>query len=248
MLLMTATPVALFVQCLVDALYPEVGEAMVRVFDRLGVPLVYPEAQTCCGQPAYNSGRLHEATAAAQRFIELFEDAEAIVCPSGSCVAMVRRHYPELFAHQPIMRERALQVARKTFEFSEYLVNVLGVVDLGAAFSGIATYHDSCHLARTLGIREQPRQLLRHVRGLSLAEMDNSDTCCGFGGTFSVNYPDISVALADDKIDNILNSGATLVVGCDVSCLMNIRGRMSRRGVNLQVLHLAQVLAGKERA
>jgi L-lactate dehydrogenase complex protein LldE len=245
---MPAATVTLFVQCLVDALYPEVGEAMVQVFDRLNVPLIYPEAQTCCGQPAYNSGHHREAAAAAQRFIDLFEDAEAIVCPSGSCVAMVRGHYPELFAHQPIMRERALQVARKTFEFSEYLVDVLGVVDLGAAFSGIATYHDSCHLARTLGVREQPRQLLRHVQGLSLAEMNNSDACCGFGGTFSVNYPDISLALVDDKIDNILNSGADIVVGCDVSCLMNIRGRMSRRGENLRVLHLAQVLAGEERA
>jgi L-lactate dehydrogenase complex protein LldE len=245
---MTATPVALFVQCLVDALYPEVGEAMVRIFDRLGVPLIYPEAQTCCGQPAYNSGRRQEATAAALRFIDLFEEAEAVVCPSGSCVAMVRHHYPELFASQPIMRERALHMASKTFEFSEYLVDVMGVVDLGAVFPGIATYHDSCHLARTLGIREQPRQLLRQVRGLSLAEMDNSDTCCGFGGTFSVNYPDISLALVDDKINNILNSGADLVVGCDVSCLMNIRGRMSRRGIDLRVLHLAQVLAGEERA
>ncbi len=221
---------------------------MVRVFDRIGIGLTYPEGQTCCGQPAFNSGYRQEAAVAARRFIDLFEQAEVIVCPSGSCVAMVRHHYPELFAHDPIMRERALAVRQKTFEFSEYLVNELGLTDLGAVFLGTVTYHDSCHLVRILGIREQPRQLLRHVQGLSLVEMTNSDTCCGFGGTFSVGYPDISLALADDKIDNILKSGADTVVGCDVSCLMQIRGRLTRRGETIRVLHLAQVLAGDEAA
>jgi L-lactate dehydrogenase complex protein LldE len=238
------TPVTLFIPCLVDAVFPEVGEAMVQIFDRIGIPLTYPEGQTCCGQPAFNSGYRHEAATAARRFIDLFEGAEAIVCPSGSCVAMVRHHSSELFANDPIMRARALAVGRKTFEFSEYLVTMLGVVDLGAVFDGTVTYHDSCHLTRTLGIREQPRQLLRHVRGLSLVEMDHSDTCCGFGGTFSVNYPEISLALADDKIDNILKSGAEAVVGCDVSCLMHIGGRITRRREKIRVVHLAQVLAG----
>jgi L-lactate dehydrogenase complex protein LldE len=228
----------------VDAVFPEVGEAMVQVFDRIGIPLTYPEGQTCCGQPAFNSGYRHEAATAARRFIDLFEGAEAIVCPSGSCVAMVRHHSPELFANDPAMQARALAVGRKTFELSEYLVNILDVVDLGAVFDGTVTYHDSCHLTRTLGIREQPRQLLRHVRGLSLVEMDHSDTCCGFGGTFSVNYPEISLALADDKIDNILKSGAEAVVGCDVSCLMHIGGRITRRREKIRVVHLAQVLAG----
>lgn len=237
-------PVSLFIPCLVDALFPEVGAAMVRVFDRIGIPLTYPEGQTCCGQPAFNSGYRQEAAVAAQRFIDLFEEAEVIVCPSGSCVAMVRHNSPELFANDPVMHQRALAVAQKTFEFSEYLVNVLGLTDLGAVFPGTVTYHDSCHLARTLGIREQPRQLLRHVRGLSLVEMTNSDTCCGFGGTFSVGYPDISLALVDDKIDTLLQTGAETVVGCDVSCLMQIRGRLTRRGETIRVLHLAQVLAG----
>ena len=238
------TPVSLFIPCLVDALFPEVGEAMVRVFNRIGVLLTYTEDQTCCGQPAFNSGYQREAARAARRFIDLFEAADAIVCPSGSCVAMVRHHYPQLFPNDPVMLDRALAVGRKTFEFSEYLVERLGMTDLGAAFPGIATYHDSCHLARTLGIREQPRQLLRHVRGLSLVEMANSDTCCGFGGAFSINYPDISLALVDDKIDNILKSGADTVVGCDAGCLMNIRGRITRRNENIRVLHLAQVLSG----
>jgi L-lactate dehydrogenase complex protein LldE len=241
-------PVSLFIPCLVDALFPEAGAAMVRVFDRIGIPLTYPEGQTCCGQPAFNSGYWQEATVAARRFIDLFEEAEVIVCPSGSCVAMVRHHSPELFAHDPVMHQRALAVGRKTFEFSEYLVDVLGLTDVGAVLPGTVTYHDSCHLARTLGIREQPRQLLRHVRGLALVEMENSDTCCGFGGTFSVGYPDISLALADDKIDALLQTGAGTVVGCDVSCLMQIRGRLTRRGETIRVLHLAQVLAGGEAA
>jgi L-lactate dehydrogenase complex protein LldE len=242
------SPVSLFIPCLVDALFPEVGAAMVQIFDRIGVPLTYPVGQTCCGQPAFNSGYRHEAEFAARRFIELFETVEAIVCPSGSCVAMVRHHSPELFAHDPVMRERALAVGCKTFEFSEYLVDVLSLTDLGASFPGTVTYHDSCHLARTLGIRTQPRQLLGHVRGLSLVEMENSDTCCGFGGTFSVNYPDISLALVDDKIDNILKTGAQTVVGCDVSCLMQMRGRLTRRRETIRVLHLAQILASGEAA
>jgi len=237
--------VTLFIQCLVDALLPEAGEAMVRVFDRLGIPLLYPHGQTCCGQPAWNSGFRREAAGAARRFIDLFEGAEAIVCPSGSCVAMVRHHYPELFRDDPAMHRRALAVARKTFEFSEYLVDVLGIADLGAVFPATVTYHDSCHLARTLGIREQPRRLLRHVREVRLVEMSNSDTCCGFGGAFSVNYPDISLALVDDKIDHILRSGAKVVVGCDAGCLLQIRGRVARRGIDIQTLHLAQVLAGE---
>ena len=236
-------PVSLFIPCLVDAMFPEVGDAMVRIFDRLDISLAYPEGQTCCGQPAFNSGYWREAAVVARRFVDLFEGAEAIVCPSGSCVAMVRHHYPELFQDDPTMLERAVVVARKTFEFTEYLVDILDVTDVGAVFTAKATYHDSCHLARTLGIREQPRQLLRHVRNLHLVEMVNADTCCGFGGTFSVNYPDISLALVDDKIDNILKSGADTVVGCDASCLMNIRGRMSRRKEQVRVLHIAQVLA-----
>lgn len=240
--------IALFIPCLVDALFPEVGVAMVRVFERIGIPLTYPDGQTCCGQPAFNSGYRYEAAAAARRFIDVFAEAEAIVCPSGSCVAMVRHHYPELFADDPLTHDRALAVGRRTFEFSEYLVDVLHRTDLDATFAGIATYHDSCHLARTLGIREQPRHLLRHVRGLSLIEMANSDTCCGFGGTFSTIYPEISVALADDKVDNILQSRAEIVVGSDVSCLMQIRGRLSRRGADVRVLHLAQVLAGEKRS
>lgn len=240
------TTVSLFIPCLVDAMFPEVGSALVRVFDRLGIPLAYPAGQTCCGQPAFNSGYRREATVTARRFLDLFEGAETIVCPSGSCVAMVRHHYPELFRSDPGLLARAEAVGARTFEFTEYLVDVLATTELGAVWPAKVTYQDSCHLARTLGIREQPRELLRRVRELQLVEMDNADTCCGFGGTFSINYPEISLAMGDEKIDNILRSGADTVVGCDISCLMHIRGRMARRGEKIQALHIAQVLATGE--
>lgn len=225
-------------------MFPEVGEAMVKVFDRLSIPLAYPEGQTCCGQPAYNSGYRREAAAAARHFMKVFEGAEAIVCPSGSCVHMVRHHYPELFPDDPVMAARARALAARTFEFTEYLVDVLGITDVMAEYPGTVTYHDSCHLSRGLGIARQPRRLLGNVRGLELIEMVDSDTCCGFGGTFSINYPEISVAMVDEKITNILATGADAVVGCDISCLMNILGRLSRRGEKVKVLHISQVLAG----
>ncbi|MGB3211283.1 MAG: (Fe-S)-binding protein [Desulforhopalus sp.] len=244
---MSEKTVSLFIQCLVDTMFPETGEAMITVFDRLGITYDYPSGQTCCGQPAFNSGYQQDAAAAAQYFIELFEEAEVIVCPSGSCVHMVRHHYPELFANDPAMQSRALAVGAKTYEFTQYLVDEMGVTDVGAEFFGAVTYHDSCHLSRGLGIAGQPRSLLNNVRGLELIEMKDSDTCCGFGGTFSVNYPEISVAMADEKIDNILATGANTVTGCDISCLMNILGRITRRGEDIQVLHIAQILAGNRR-
>jgi len=243
---MSGKTVSLFIQCLIDTMFPETGLAMIEVFDRLGIPYEYPTGQTCCGQPAFNSGYQRDAAAAARRFIELFESAEVIVCPSGSCVYMVRHHYPELFADDPDMHSRALAIGAKTFEFTQYLVDELEVVDVGAEFSGSVTYHDSCHLNLGLKIADQPRTLLKNVRGLELIEMQDSNVCCGFGGTFSVNYPEISVAMADEKIDNILATGAGAVTGCDISCLMNILGRLSRRGEEVQVLHIAQILAGEK--
>jgi len=238
------TTVSLFIPCLVDACFPEVGDALVSIFDRLAIPLAYAEGQTCCGQPAFNSGYRREAAAAARHFLTVFAGASVIVCPSGSCVAMVRHHYPELLADDPLLLARALALGQRTYEFSQYLVDVLGVTELGAVFPARATYHDSCHLVRTLGIRDQPRQLLRRVRGLDLVEMDQSDSCCGFGGTFSVGYPEISLAMVDAKIEHILTSGADTVVGGDVSCLMQIRGRLARRKLAIRVRHLAEVLAG----
>lgn len=235
--------VTLFIQCLVDTMFPQVGQAMVDVFDRLGIPLSYPENQTCCGQPAFNSGYRNEAADAARHFLNVFKDAEVIVCPSGSCVAMVRHHYHELFKDDPQMLTKALQIGARTYEFTEYLVDQLDITDVGASFPHSVTYHDSCHLSRGLGITNQPRKLLGAVRDLEFIEMKDSDSCCGFGGTFSVNYPEISVGMVDEKINNILATGAEYVVGCDISCLMNIKGRMARRGEKVDVCHLAEILA-----
>jgi L-lactate dehydrogenase complex protein LldE len=240
----TDKKVTLFIQCIVDGLYPEVGHAMVRVFDRLGVTVNCPPDQTCCGQPAFNAGYRNESRTAARRFIEIFEDAEAVVCPSGSCVTMVRHHYPELFDGDAKWRGRAARVAAKTYEFSEYLVDILEISEIKVFFAGRVTYHDSCHLLRNLGIREQPRQLIRNVRGTELVEMTDSDMCCGFGGSFAVKYADISTAMVDEKVRNILDTGADVVVGCDMGCLMNIQGRLSRIGSDVKTMHIAQLLAG----
>ena len=235
--------VTLFVQCIVDGIYPEVAEAMVRILDRLGIAVDYPQDQTCCGQPAFNSGYRTAARKAARHFIEVFEHAPLIVCPSGSCVAMVRHHYADLFTDDPAWQSRARAVGRRTFELTELLVDVLGITDLGACFDGRVTYHDSCHLLRTLGIGSQPRALLSRIRGLEFVEMVDSDRCCGFGGAFSVKYPDISTAMVAEKVDTILATGADTVVGCDMGCLMNIEGYLSRHNHPVQVKHIAQLLA-----
>ena len=243
----TVSRVTLFVQCLVDTLRPQVGEAMVAVLERLGIDLDCPADQTCCGQPAFNSGFRREARTATRRFIRIFENAGTIVSPSGSCVHMVRHHYPELFKDEPQWRRRAERIAARTYEFSEFLVDVLKVEDVGAGYAGRVTYHDSCHLLRGIGVKEQPRALLRRVAGLELVEMKNSDYCCGFGGAFAVKYPEISAAMANDKVDHIVNSGADTVVGCDTGCLVNIAGAASRRGLPIKALHIAEVLARRER-
>jgi L-lactate dehydrogenase complex protein LldE len=235
--------VTLFIPCLVDSIYPEVGEAVVQVLKRIGVSMDYPENQTCCGLPPFNSGYRKEARVAAERFIEIFEDAGIIVCPSGSCVKMVKQHYLELFKEDSVWLERAQNVGQKTFEFTQYLVDVLGVEDVGSSYQGKVTYHDTCSSLRGLGVKEQPRKLIRMVDGVDYVEMNNPDRCCGFGGTFSFKYSDISKAMLEEKVNNIINCGAELVVGCDVSCLMNIQGMLNRKELPIKTLHIAQFLA-----
>ena len=230
--------------CLVDAFAPEVAEAAVAVIRRLGIAVAYPDGQTCCGQPAFNAGYRAAAQVAARRFIEVFEPYGPIVCPSGSCVAMVRHHYTPLFEKNPKWRARARNVALRTYEFTEYLVDVLGVDAVGAAFAGRLTYHDSCHLLNALGIAGQPRRLIENVAGADFVEMPDSDHCCGFGGSFSVKYPDISAALLEDKVKNIVGSGAEVVVGGDMGCLLNIEGMLHRKRIPVRVMHIAQLLAG----
>jgi len=237
--------VTLFVQCIIDSLYPEVAEAMVKVLENQGLELDCPASQTCCGQPAFNSGHHKAARSAAIKFLNEFEHSEVIVSPSGSCVNMVRKHYPELFQNEPELLARAQAVAAKTYEFTEFLVDVLKLESVGAHFPARVTYHASCHLNRFQGIDRQPRTLLENIDGITVLEMKDADKCCGFGGTFAVKYADISEAMLEEKVQNIVDSGAEVVTGCDMSCLMNIQGMISRKNIDIQVLHIAQLLAGK---
>ena len=239
--------VALFITCLVDQMFPDVGEAMVATLRRLGVEVSFNDAQTCCGQVAFNTGYRPEARSMAEHFIKVFESdrSEFIVAPSGSCTAMVRNFYGELF-HRPEdreWRERLARVKPKLREFSEFIVNELGVEDVGASFAHRVTYHDACHLLRELGISEQPRRLIRAVRDVDLVEMEAADTCCGFGGTFSVKYGEISNAILQEKLARIEKSGAEYVIANDSSCLMQIAGGLSRTGSPVKTMHLAELLA-----
>jgi L-lactate dehydrogenase complex protein LldE len=239
--------VALFATCLVDQLFPNVGVSVVKVLRRAGCEVEFDERQTCCGQPAFNTGYRKEARKFAERFIEIFEssDAEAIVSPSGSCVAMVK-HFHELFPDDEGWRERAERIADKTHEFSSFLVNVLKLENLGACFSGRVTWHDACHGLRELGLKSEPRSLLQNIENAEFVEMQNADACCGFGGTFSVKYPEISVAILDSKIESIEKSDVDVVVSCDASCLMQIGGRLSRQGAKAKTMHIAEILAQNE--
>ena len=231
--------IGLFISCLVDQFFPQAGLATARILRRLGHTVEYPAEQTCCGQPAYNSGVHDEARALALRFLRVFDRFDAVVAPSGSCVAMVRNIYPQLLGDT----EYAIRnTVSRVFEFSEFLVGHLGVTDVGASFSGRVTYHDSCHLLRELRVQDQPRQLLRAVRGLELVELNDGPTCCGFGGSFSVKFPQISTAMGDDKVAAIERTGADCVVAGDAGCLMQIGGLLRRRGSVVKPMHLAEVL------
>ena len=238
----------LFVTCIVDSLYPPVGEATLAVLERLGVEAAFPAAQTCCGQPAYNAGFRSEARALARKFLDDFESSQApVVTPSGSCAAMVIHGFPDLFRDNPANLARARALAARTFELSQYLVDVLKIEDVGAHFAGKVTYHPSCHLARGLGVTEAPLRLLRNVRGAQVVPLPQADECCGFGGLFAVKHGDISGAILDQKLDNVRATQAEMVVGCDMSCLMHLQGGLSRDGSPIRCLHLAQVLAGRNR-
>jgi L-lactate dehydrogenase complex protein LldE len=235
--------VALFVTCLVDQLFPRVGLAMADVLERAGCRVEFPEAQTCCGQPAFNSGYRDEARDVARHFLDTFRGYDYLVCPSGSCVSMVANHYAELFAGEAATLLESNTLGRKTFEFSRFLTDVLQVDHVGARFPHVVTYHDSCHALRELNGKQPPRRLLSQVRGLELREMDAAEECCGFGGTFSVKFPGVSGAMAGSKIASILRTGAEYVVSVDSSCLMQIEGALRFSGVPVRTIHLAEVLA-----
>jgi L-lactate dehydrogenase complex protein LldE len=238
--------VHLFVTCLGDQFFPETGEACVKVLRRQGVEVVFNPAQTCCGQPAFNTGYRDEARAVAARMLDLFNDADYVVAPSGSCSTMVRVFYRELFAGDPAREAKALKLGERLHEFSEFLVNILKVEDVGASFHHRVTYHDSCHLLRELGVAEEPRKLIAAVRGIDLVEMQDYKLCCGFGGTFSVKFPEVSVAMGEDKVRAAVDSGAEYLVANDSGCLMHLAGLIHRRQLPLKALHLAQLLAQTE--
>ncbi|MCP3919758.1 MAG: (Fe-S)-binding protein [bacterium] len=238
--------VSLFVSCLVDQLWPSVGLAAADVLRRAGCEVDFNDEQTCCGQPAFNTGYRDEARRVAQHMIETYEGdtADAIVMPSGSCAAMVH-HLRELFEDDEAWRARAEALAQRTFELGSFLVRELDVEDVGARFDGRVTWHDACHGLRDLGIRDEPRRLIANVSGAELVDVHSSESCCGFGGTFSVKYPEVSVAMLDQKLQAVEQADVQAIVSGDVSCLMQIGGRLQRRKSAVRTIHLAELLASR---
>lgn len=238
--------IGLFVTCLVDLMRPSVGIAALRLLEATGAQVVAPATQTCCGQPVYNAGDERAARALARKLLQEFRDCEYVVVPSGSCAAMVRVHYPRLFAGDPLLAEIEA-LARRTYELTDFLTSVAKVGRVSGRFSGAITYHDACSGLRELGIARQPRVLLAQVEGLRLTEMQEARACCGFGGTFAVKFTDISARMADNKCADIVQTGADAVVAGDLGCLLHLEGRLRRQGdEKTRVLHIAEVLAGEE--
>jgi len=233
--------ITLFIPCFIDACFPKAGAGAVEILERLGHTVEYPRELTCCGQPAFNSGYWEESRTTAIKVLERLKDAEVVVIVSGSCGAMIKNFYPELFTGTE-HEEAARALAAKVYEFSDFLVTKLGVTDLGAKFPHKVTFHDGCHGLRELGIKQQPRTLLAHVRGLELVEMGEAESCCGFGGTFSAKFPMISTAMGENKYGSALETGAEYIVSNDSSCLMHIQGLVDRQGKPLRTIHLAELL------
>ncbi len=239
------TPIraSLFIPCLVEHFLPQVGEATARVLTRAGVEVDYPETQTCCGQMAFKAGHHREARRMAQHFVEVFEASDFVVAPSGSCVGMVRKHYPVLFGEDAIQCERVKALGRKTYELTEFLVRVQGSFDLGATWPGRAVYHDSCQLSRGLGVREEPRVLLSRVHGLEMVELERVEICCGFGGAFSLEFPEISEKMVEDKAAAVVKSGAQFLISAEPGCLLNIGGYLEKQDERVKPVHIAEVLS-----
>ena len=243
---MTETPptVGLFVTCLVDLFRPSVGFAAVDLLERAGCRVVVPDGQTCCGQPAYNSGAREIAASIAQNVLKSFDGFDYVVAPSGSCAAMLKLHMPGLFTDDSVLRARAESLAERTWELTSFLIDVRNFTDLAVSHNGSASYHDGCSGLRELGVRDQPRRLLSSVDELELREIDDAEVCCGFGGTFCVKFPSISGAMVERKADAIEAAGASVVLSGEMGCLMNIAGTLSRRGSDIEVRHTAEILAG----
>ncbi|WP_374652118.1 (Fe-S)-binding protein [Dongia sp.] len=236
--------VALFVTCLVDLFRPSIGFAAVKLLEEAGCRVSVPESQTCCGQPAYNSGDRETAMALARRTVAAFEGFDFIVAPSGSCGGMIKHHYPQLLAEDAAWGPRAAALAARTFELTQFLAEQCGMSDFGARLQAHCTYHDSCSSLREMNVKSAPRALLAKVDGLKLTEMQETDACCGFGGTFCVKFPDVSNSMAARKVATVNETGADLLLAGDLGCLMNLAGKMKRDGSRVQVRHVAEVLAG----
>lgn len=233
--------VSLFITCISDIMFPNVGKNTVEILERLGCEVDFPTLQTCCGQPAYNSGYLEEAKGSMKQMIRAFKDAEYVVGPSGSCVGMIRE-YPHVFKGDSEWGKPAQELAAKTFELTQFIVDVLGVKDVGSTFKGKVTYHPSCHMTRILGVKDAPKILLQNVKGIEFVELPSGEDCCGFGGTFSVKKPEISAEMVKEKSRHVTETGAEYLVGGDMGCLMNIGGRMQREGKNVKVIHISEIL------
>jgi len=241
--------VGLFVTCLVDMMRPSIGMAALKLLEGAGFQVVVPPKQTCCGQPGYNSGDRESARALAEKVLEEFEHCDYVVTPSGSCGGMIKTHYPDLFRGEPALAARIARLAARTYELTDFLANVAKIQHVPGSFEGSVTYHDSCSGLRELGVKTQPRDLLAMVPGLTLKEMRDSETCCGFGGTFVLKMDEISARMVEDKCRNIETNGADAVVLGDLGCMLNIEGRLRKRGDSTtQVLHVAEVLAGLDEA
>ncbi|MGO0063396.1 (Fe-S)-binding protein [Brevibacillus fluminis] len=234
--------ISLFVTCLCDSVYPGVAEAMVRLLGKFGVQLDFPQVQTCCGQPAFNSGYWDAARESAKTLLAAFDDSDFVISPSGSCTGMIHHYYPELFADDPAMLEKAERLKAKTYEFTQFLVGVLGIEDVGAAFPHKVTFHPSCHGSRLLGVKDEPTALLSRVKGMELVPLPFAEDCCGFGGTFAVKMSEISGAMVSEKVDHILETEAEVLVGMDMGCLLNIAGNLRYRGKPVRVMHIAELL------
>lgn len=234
--------VQLFIPCFVDQLYPGTAFNMIKVLEKAGCTVSYNTSQTCCGQPAFNAGFWDEAKSVCTKFIRDFRGDDCIVSPSASCVGFVRNYYGKLFGNSSLHHD-VTDIGKRCFEFSEFMLNILKVEDVGAQLKGKATYHDSCAGLRECKIKEEPRKLLSHVKGLELVEMNDVETCCGFGGTFAVKFEAISVAMGEQKVENALATGADYLISTDLSCLMHLQGYIDHKGYKLQTMHLADVLA-----
>ena len=235
--------VGLFVTCLVDLFRPTVGFAAVKLLEETGCVVEVPALQTCCGQPAYNSGDRNDAKAIARQVIAAFSGFDYVVVPSGSCGGMIKTHYPALLADEPALKSQAEALAARTFELVSFLADVLKIASVGASYAGTVTYHDACSGLRELGVKEQPRRLLKSLSGVTLKEMATPEVCCGFGGTFCVKYPEISDKMVTDKAADIVATGADTLLCGDMGCLLNMAGKLSRLGASLRVRHVAEVLA-----